>query len=165
MGHLHDYWESIRLWLIPKLGTVTQWLEDVTGRDLYVTAETHNRQFVGRVPIGEEEFEKVLHDMGFERNPLAALKNLPSGEVEEGSWRKVGYDKHPRKQLHVIIYDGSKIQNAETGHTYVYAHWEYRWDTNPMKHYRSVDMDPDEGVKRMKDLLDQNGIVYEPIRP
>lgn len=164
MGHRHDFWERVRRTVIPRLGVVTQLLEDFFGDNFYVMAETHNNQFVGRVEMGEEAFEKRLHEWGFERNPLAALKSI-GDEVEEGSWRKVGYDSHPRKQLHVILYDGSEINDAQTGYTYVYAHWEYRWDTDPIKHYRSVEMNPGEGVRRMKNLLDEKGVVYDPIRP
>lgn len=165
MGHKKDYWERARNWLIPKLGTVTQLLEDLTGSSFYVTARTSDRQFVGRVEMNEESFEERLHEMGFERNPLAALKRLRSSEVEEGSWRKVGYDEYPNKQLHVIIYDGSDINDAQTGYTYIYAHWEYRWDTHPIKHYRGVDLSEDEGVRRMRALLNKNGIMYHCIEP
>lgn len=165
MGHNHDYWEGWRAWLIPKLGAVAQLFEDITGKHFYVEAKTHNNQFVGRVPMPEEKFEKELHDLGFERNPLASWKHLGSGEHEEASFRKVGFDDHPEYQLHVILYDGSKIQNADSGHTYVYAHWEYRWDVYPWKHYRGVNFDAQEGVKRMKDLLGQASIDYKPVRP
>lgn len=161
-----DWWERLRLWAIPKLGLGVQLLEDVTGDEYYVTSETHNKQFVGRVNMGEEEFEKRLDEMGFERNPLASLKTLAStGEKEEGSWRKVGYDDYPNKQLHVVLYDGDKIDTSPSNCVYVYAHWEYRWDTHPMKHYRGVDSSGSAGVRRMKNILDARGIVYKGIRP
>jgi hypothetical protein len=166
MSYRKDYWERIRKYVIPKLGEITQFIEDITGAYYYVKGETHNNQFVGRVPLGEESFEKELSEMGFERNPLASWKRLAStGEQEEGSFRKIGFDKHPDKQLHVVLYDGKKINNAEVDVTYVYAHLEYRWDTDPIKHYRSVEMSGPDGVRMMKKLLDENGIMYEPIRP
>lgn len=165
MGHRQDWWESIRAWLIPKLGVFVQFLEDATGNDYYVESKTHANQFVGRVPMGEEEFEKVLDELGFERNPLAAWKHLGSGETEEGSWRRIGYDDSPEMQLHVILYDGKDIQNAETNVTYVYAHWELRWDVDPWGHYRGAVYNPDEGVRRMKKLLNEAGVNHEPIRP
>jgi len=166
MGHKQDWWERVRATVIPKIGLVTQLIEDVTGSYYYVRTETHNNQFVGRVPMNEEKFEKELHEMGFDRNPLSSLKTLGStGESEEGSWRKVGFEDAPAFQLHVILYDGEPINNAEVDVTYVYAHWELRWDTNPIKHYRGVDANGPEGVRRMKRLLDENGIGYEPIRP
>lgn len=166
MGHRHDWWEPVRHWLIPKLGVVSQFVEDATGRSYYVESETHANQFVGRVPMPEEQFEGVLHELGFERNPLSALKSRGSGEAEEGSWRKVGISGHPNMQIHIVLYDGDKMPDAgDSGYTYVYAHWEYRWDTHPLRHYRLEDYDADEGVKRMKKLLDERGISYEAIRP
>lgn len=166
MGHNHDYWEGWRGWLIPKLGAVAQLIEDVTGGHYYVRGETHNNQFVGRIPMSEEEFEKELHDLGFHRNPLSAWKTLNStGETEEASFRKIGFEDSPKYQLHVVLYDGSNIQNAETDHTYVYAHWEYRWDIHPIKHYRGENKSGSKGVQKMKNMLDAEGIVYELIRP
>lgn len=165
MAHEHDYWEGWRSWFIPKLGGIARFLEDVTGDKYYVESETHNNQFVGRVDMNIERFEESLHEMGFVRNPLASLKQLPSGKTEEGSFRKIGYDEFPEMQLHVITYDGSKMQNADSSSVYVYAHWELRWDVHPWKHYRGDRFNAQEGVRRMKDLLDQNGINYTLERP
>jgi len=166
MGHKHDYWEGWRAWIIPKLGGIANWLEQATGDRYYVESETHNNQFVGRVPMPEEEFEEKLHEMSFHRNPLSTWKHLDSGEHEEGSWRKIDDEDSPRMQLHVILYDGKKQQDAgESGYTYVYAHWEIRWDVDPWGHYRGKSYNPDEGVKRMKKLLNENGIDHEAIRP
>lgn len=166
MSHTKDYWEKIRNYIIPKLGVFTQWIEDLTGGDYYVEGETHNNQFVGRVNMGEEEFEKVLDDLGFERNPLASLKQLKrTGETEEASFRKVDIPGFPDMQIHVVLYDGKKMQNADSDVTYVYAHWEMRWDTHPLKHYREKNFNAPEGARRMKDLLDQNGIEYILERP
>lgn len=165
MGHNKDYWEGVRNWVVPKLGLISQWIEDFTGKHYYVTATTHNNQFVGRVPMNDESFEEVLHDLGFERNPLAVLKTLEDGEPEESSWRKVGYDEHPDMQLHVILYDGERIESGDAGYTYVYAHWEMRWDVAPLTHYRAVNKNTGEGVRRMKKLLDEYGVRHEAIRP
>lgn len=164
MGHKHDYWEGIRRWFITKLGVLVQLLHDLFGVDLYVQSETHNNRFVGRVPMPEEEFEEVLHDLGFERNPLASLKSLRSGEVEEGSWRKVGFEES-EMQLHLVLYDGEPMRSGDAGYTYLYAHWEYRWDIHPWKHYRGHDLNGPEGVRRMKKMLDEYGVNHEPIRP
>lgn len=166
MGHTHDWLEQLRGWLIPKLGSVVQLLEDVTGDKYYVESETHNSQFVGRVDIDIDTFEKKLHKMGFGRNPMSALKHLSSGQKDEGSWRRVGYDgSHPDMQLHVILYDGRRMKNCPDACVYVYAHWELRWDTDPVGHYRGNNVQPAEGVRRMKDHLDQNGIGYTLERP
>jgi len=165
MGHKQDWWEGLRKKVVPKFGLITQLLEDVTGHHFYVKSETHNNQFVGRVQMNEEEFEKTLHDMGFDRNPLSSLKSLGEGEVREGSWRKVGFDDAPEMQLHVVLYDGEPIDNAQVDVTYVYAHWELQWDLHPWAHYRGKRVNGPEGVRRMKRLLDEQGVGYEPIRP
>lgn len=166
MTHTYDWIESVRQYIIPKLGLVTQLIEDVTGNFYYVENETHNTQFVGRVPLSEDEFEEELHEMGFVRNPLSSLKtNASTGEIEEGSWRKAGFSDNPEYQLHVVIYDGNPIDNADVDVTYVYAHWELAWDKHPVKHYRGVKKSGPEGVRRMKKHLDENGLNYEPIRP
>lgn len=166
MGHKKDWIERFRRWIIPKLGILALIAEEVTGENYYVQYDLRNKEFVGRVSMDEEEFEKFLHEQGFSRNPLSALKRLArTSEVEEGSWRLVGFDDYPDRQLHIILYDGSAVSDADTGYTYIYAHWEYRWDTNPKKHYRGVDYDEKEGVLRMRRILESNGVQYDFVQP
>lgn len=166
MSHKQDYWEVIRRKIVPRLGSIAQFLEDITGKRLYAESETHNKEFVGRVDMPEEAFEKVLHELDFERNPLAAWKRLESNpkEFEEASFRKTGLVNYPDKQLHVILYDGSVINDADTPYTYIYAHLEYRWDEYPIKHYQTKEYDAHEGVRLMKKYLDERGIQYKAIR-
>ena len=152
MGHTKDWWEKIRLWLLPKLSPILESAE----------YNTDNNQFVGIVNIPEEEFEKELDSMGFMRNPLAALKTLSStNEKEEGSWRKVYPDSDPDMQLHVVLFDGSPKHNANTGKTHIYAHYEPRWDRRPFDHYNATDYQPEVGVRKMRSLLDKNNISYK----
>lgn len=165
MNHASDYWESIRRIVIPKIGKVVQAFNERYRQNLYVTGKSRNQELVGRVPMGEEEFEEVLSELGFERNPLASLKTRRGDEIEEGSFRKIYPSEYPEWQLHVVIYDGSQINNANTGETFVYAHWEYRWDVHPWKHYRGHDFNPDKGVKLMKKYLNEVGVNFEPIQP
>lgn len=166
MAHSQDFTERIRKYIIPKIGAVFQVLNDISGSALYAESKSRRTEFVGRVDMGEEEFEKVLHDMGFERNPFASLKDrLDTTEGEEGSFRKIYPDEHPEWQLHTVIYDGSDINNAESGECFVYSHWEYRWDTHPWKHYLAKDFSAAKGVKKMKHLLDTHGIQYELVQP
>lgn len=166
MGHKHDISERVRNYILPKIGAFFQFLNDITGSDLYATSESRRRQFVARVDMGEEEFEKVLHRMGFERNPLASLKSVvDTSETEEGSFRKIYPEEHPEWQLHAILYDGSNVQNANTGETFIYAHWEYRWDVYPWKHYRGHKFNADKGVRRMRKYLNEEGIDYELTQP
>lgn len=165
-SHRQDWIETVRRTVIPRLGLMTQFIEDVTGERYYVNSTTHTNQFVGRVGMCEEVFEKRLTEMGFVRNPLASWKRLgTTGEREEGSFRKIDFDESPDMQLHVILYDGEPINNAAVNVTYVYAHWEYRWDVHPIRHLRKKELSGPDGVRKMKKLLDENGINYEPIRP
>jgi hypothetical protein len=165
----NDFFERLRRTVVPPLGTVVQFINELGGLDLYVTGSSRSNEFVGRVAMSEEAFEKELEVMGLTRNPLASLKKLPStGEVEEGSFRWVPGPNDSRdqsKQLHVIIYDGSDIPDADTGYTYVYSHWEYRWDTHPIKHYRAVDQDIEQGVEMMQNKLDAHGTEYDDVPP
>lgn len=163
----NDFFERLRSVIIPPLGAFVQSLNESYGFDLYVNGATRKRQFVGHVDMPEEEFETVLTDMGFQRNPLASLKHLAhkTNEHEEGSFRLVHEDFdqiHPDYQLHVVLYDGSVLPDAETGVTYVYAHYEYRWDKYPIKHYRGVGMRVDAGVRMMRKLLTEEHIEYSP---
>lgn len=156
---VNDFFEAVRLSLIPLLGALVNGYNELTGSDLYVTGATTNEQFVGRVDMSEEQFEQELQQMGFERNPLASLKRLRgTREYEEGSFRF--YESDSDFQLHVIIYDGSVIPNASTGETYVYAHWEYRWDRAPLRHYRGERVDVKYGVDMMRAMLDHSSIEF-----
>lgn len=166
MSHEHDYWEDVRRYIIPPFGAVAQAINDAIGVELYVHSQSRNHGFVGRVPMGEEAFEEYLHEWGFERNPLSSFKyRLQYSDVEEGSWRKIGLEDSPVGQIHVVLYDGSEINNAKNGECFVYAHWEYRWDIHPIKHYRATDVDSKRGVMYVRDLLDDSGIDYEYIQP
>lgn len=168
-----DIPERLRHWFIPKLGGLVALINERTGHDLYVTGATHANQFVGRVPQPKDAFERDLQRMGFEHNLPAALKSLAAtGERSDGSYRWLGSQNPPwtndyddRFQLHVTVYDGVDVPGGETDETFVYAHWEYRWDTDPIKHYREVDFDPQKGVELMRMMLDHYNISYDDVRP
>lgn len=164
MGHEHDYWEGLRRYIIPPLGKLTNFLNEIFNTEMYVETRARNNQFVGRVNMYEEQFEQKLHEWGFERNPVAGLKTSLSGEVEEGSWRLVD-DDNPEKQLHLIFYDGRNIPNARTGELFIYAHYEYRWDVHPIKHHRKKDVEEHRGVMDAREFLNDDGIPYEFIQP
>jgi hypothetical protein len=165
-GARADWIESLRQWIVPKFGVVAKFFNEATDSKLYVTSSTNNRELVGRVGEPIEEFELFLEDAGFERNPLASLKRWRSKkEWEDGSWRKVGYEDSPHKQLHIVVYDSTDVPNADPGSTFVYAHWETRWDTKPWSHYHGHDYDPEKGVKMTRDLLNRNGYSWNSTRP
>lgn len=169
----NDTFEAIRRHGVPMLGALVHVYNEATDSDLYVEGKTTRSQFVGRVPMGEEAFEDELERMGFERNPLASFKRLVGTRLpEEGSFRWVGSQKAPWTsdydddyQLHVIIYDGEVVPDAETGETYVYAHWEVRWDSDPVAHYFGEGLDIEQGVEMAQQFLDHYGIDYDQQRP
>lgn len=132
MGHNQDFWEVLRTHLARPIGAF------VTGKRC---SEQHPSQFVGYVEMGEEAFEEVLHEMGYHRNPLAFWKYTVNAQ-EEGSWRRVEGDW----QLHVTLYDHPEYENR----TYIYAHWEYRWDRKPLAHLRGEGINVPKGVNEMR---------------
>lgn len=143
MGHKHDWWEPIRRNLIPVLHAF------LAPFGLYASLSTHEHEYVATVMSDEERFEECLHEAGFIRNPLAALKQLASRptSVEEGSWvwRPDGF--YSDYQLHVILFDVD-------GDLRVYAHWEYSWTTHPIKHYRGKPTNDDvDAVLLMRQKL------------
>jgi len=162
VGHRQDYWERIRRFILPKVGVFFAALEDFIGDEYYHVSEQRRNQFVGRIEMDEESFEKILDDWGYERNPLAWLKTrAKTGEVEEGSWRKTDGPM----QVHLVLYDGKHAPNANTGELFIYAHYEYRWDEHPIKHFNGVDVDTQTGVQRVRKLLQEEGINYEYVQP
>lgn len=151
MGHKHDYWESVRAFIIPKLAILIGIINKYLGTSYYVESVTGSKQYVGRVYMDVEGFEKELHDMGFERNPLASYKTLfGSNKSEVGSWRLVDGDY----QLHTILY-------VENNYVKIYSHYEYRWDKHPIKHYRGKKIDIHKGVEMMHRKLSEHGIEVE----
>lgn len=149
MGHDQDFWEPLRNWFARPIGRL------LTGVRKRKTGEA---QFVGYVEMKEGEFEEELHKMGFERNPLSYWKYIPGEGGEEGSWRKTDGDW----QLHAILFDGhpEKSDEEEAGETYIYAHWEYRWDRHPLKHLRGKETSASKGVNQMRRELKLASINY-----
>jgi hypothetical protein len=166
---INDTLEHIRRTYIPLLGMLVSAYNESRGTKYYVESAVYDSQYVGCVDMSEERFEEELAQLGFERNPLASLKTRAgTSEVEEGSFRWV--PNSPTKlntdyQLHCVIYDGSLIPDANTGETYVYTHWEKRWDREPMAHYNSEDFQPKLGRNMMRSKLEVNGIEYDDTRP
>jgi hypothetical protein len=161
MAHKQDWWEGLREWVIPKIGVLTQLLEDITGNNYYVKSSSDETEYVGTVPMGEEALEQELDKMGFQRNPLSALKSTSrTGNEEEGSFRKIGFEHSPDMQLHLILYGQKEKGEGESDEMYLYAHWEKRWDRHPIEHYRGVGKDDERGVTLTRGLLEEHGVEY-----
>jgi len=105
--------------------------------------------------------------MEFERNPVATLNkgHTNSDKISEVSWRRVGGNDSDDMQLHTVIYDSSDVPRADSGSTFVYAHWEKRPDHHPLAHLRSKDCDPEKGRQMMRDILNRNGYSWDSTRP
>jgi len=159
-----DWVESFRRLLWPKLGKIAQLIRHSTGFPLYTKSRVTEQGFVGRVSEDTEQFEKSLEQMDFERNPLSTLKRRNEDDIEEGSWRRIGFDDESM-QLHVVIYDSADVENATAGDTFVYAHFEKRWDTDPLAHLRKVGLDKKKGRDMMREILNRNGYSWDSIRP
>ncbi len=71
----------------------------------YASYELTDRELVGLIDAPPEEVEQLLWDAGAVRQPLAALKTLPDGRKEVGSWAfRDGL--LAETQTHVILFDG-----------------------------------------------------------
>lgn len=108
---------------------------------------------VGTVHKTPCEFQSDLRDMGFSREPVAALKYHEDGRKSAGSWAW-RESRRANKQLHVTIFDNGD------GTTEINAHWEYSWITHPVAHYRGVDYDRAAGVQMMEERLFDHGVPF-----
>jgi len=166
---INDTLEHIRRTYIPRLGMLVSFYNESRGTKHYVESSVSDPQYVGRIDMSEERLEEELTQLGFERNPLASLKTRAgTNEVEEGSFRWVPQEPtelDTEYQLHCIIYDGSLVPDADTGTTYVYAHWEMRWDRAPIAHYRKKNVALVKGRRMMREKLEEAGIGYDKSRP
>lgn len=142
MGHKLDIFERIRR----TLGRLITGI--LKGRD---KVRTERSEFVGIVSMSEEQFEKRLHEWGFERNTLAWWKYVPGLSEEEGSWRMTDGDY----QLHIMLFESD-----EQDEIYVFAHWEYRWDRYPIRHLRGTNASDTKGVNTMRSILNRNGVEF-----
>lgn len=141
MGHDDDWWERIRKAIAKPISAYTTRKREGTDAS----------RFCGYVNMDIEEFEERLHDMGFERNPLSYWKESLIGS-EKGSWRKCRGDY----QIHTLVYNAEEHPDR----TYVYAHWEYRWDKRPIAHLRGEALDITKGVNQMRRELHLASIPF-----
>jgi hypothetical protein len=131
---INDTIELLRRTYIPLIGRVVSLYNEYNGTSYYVESTTNGEQFVGRADLSEEAFEEI---------------------PEEPTNLNTDY------QLHCVIYDGSAVPDADTGETYVYAHWELRWDKRPIDHYNGVGIDFTTGKNMMQEMLDEAGVEYD----
>lgn len=95
----------------------------------YASYRLSTREFIGE--IHEDDLD--VGDLGYEHNPLAAVKYHPETErTDDDSWRRID-DEHPRWQWHVHLWVEDEIVE-------VFSHYEYRPDPWPLDGESTSDM-------------------------
>ena len=101
----------------------------------YALGTSDDEQYVGKVSVDEEEFELVLEDLGFIRNPIACFKSAKGNRKSEGTWVLLA-DDDPNDyvqddyQLHTTLF---QRRDGKSGRE-IYAHKEPDWRASPLKH-------------------------------
>lgn len=157
-GEDADWWEYLRRRMWPLLHSP---LETLGGFSVSSVGES---QYVGRVPFNDEDaLEVVLRNIGFTRNPWAALKRRKNRkDVSEGSWVDRWNDKWwlpswlSKYQLHVTIFEREDNDGYD-----IYAHWERNYIPSPFKHLNGVDFDGPKGKRMMEQRLRKNHVSIE----
>jgi len=163
LGADDDWWNALRRTLLP-------WLdEQADSSGLYAAYELDPREFVGTVDLSVDEVEEELEALGFDRNPLAALKYAPDGRPERSSWAlrdlPAYFDDLPplaqaavaalqEDQLHVMLFE------RPDGRTDVAVHHEAS-SINPeqaSEHYRGGEYDVQKGNAEFRDVWAETGV-------
>lgn len=154
IGPAADFWEYARRGLLPLLDRLLR--HRVPGQH-YAAYTLSMDEIVGTIDATPEEVEQLLWGAGFRRMPLAALKTLPDGRTERGSW---AYRDGllASSQTHVMLFQ------ATEGKTLVAAHREAS-PINPftaMDHYRGRGYDVPAGADVVRERLDEGIWNTEP---
>ncbi|UIO98906.1 hypothetical protein Hbl1158_10205 [Halobaculum sp. CBA1158] len=148
LGPAADWWETLRRAVLPLLDRVAR--RRLPG-DHFAAYHLPEREIVGVIDAPPDRVEAMLFEAGFRRMPLAALKTLPDGRVEVGSW---AWRDSPLAELqdHAILFAA-----AGGDQTLVAAHQEANalnpwtaWD-----HYRGVGLSAREGERAVRERLDE----------
>lgn len=145
LGPAADFWEYARRLVWPLLDRVAR------RHGHYAAYEIGEREVVGVLDATPGEAEQLLWDAGARRQPLAALKTLPDGRTECGSWA-FRDSLLAETQVHVVLFAGT-----HEGETLVAAHAEAS-PINPftaLDHYRARGVDVDAGERAVRRRLDE----------
>lgn len=154
LGPAADFWEYGRRLVLPLLDRLAR---RRLGDGHYAAYELDAEELVGILDAPPEEAERILWEAGAVRQPLAALKTLPDGRVERGSWA-FRDSLLAEQQTHVVLFAGH-----EDGETLVAAHREAS-PINPvtaLDHYRGRGYDVDAGERDLRRRLDEGVWVEE----
>ena len=94
------------------------------------------QEFVGYVELSQDDVEDTLVERGF-------------SACRPDEWRKLDGDK----QIHVGL-------EERDGDTYIFAHWEYQWEEEPLKYAQGTERDLPKGVNEMRRELNLASISY-----
>ncbi|WP_255170254.1 hypothetical protein [Natrononativus amylolyticus] len=158
MGYREDAVNAVRRSFYPQIHYL---LRGTFGG--YAVSHTTADEYVLTAHCSEEQIESVLEELGFSRNPIAALKVRMDGNTAEGSWvwRPSPLASY---QVHVVLHALADREDCVD----VYAHWECSWIRHPLRHYATRGYDAEKGVELTRrwlteydgDLL-EDGLEYE----
>jgi len=147
LGPAADWWELVRRHGLPLVDRLARRRLDGSH---YAAYELSLDEIVGVIDAPPEEVEQMLWESGAKRMPLAALKTLPDGRAEVGSWAwRDGL--LAENQTHGMLFA------AGEGQTLIAAHGEAN-ALNPftaLDHYRGVGLDADAGERAVRRRLDE----------
>lgn len=164
MTHQHDYIERFRRYWYPKLHGLLRRVE--VGVPLFSKATTDEDRYAATFHIDEDTLEETfLHDLGFERNPIAAYKTHEDGRQSTLSIRltngvsenRGGQYVEPGMQLHATFFPSE----YDDGTIDMYAHYEKDWARHPIQHLRGVGTNSLQGVKRVLALIHNSTYLSE----
>lgn len=115
----------------------------------FAVSHSTEDEYAATVYCPEAELEGLLTDLGFSPSLFSALKIRYDRNREDGSW--VFRESFTSDmQLHVVSH-----AREDTNAIDLYAHWECSKFTHPIKHYRKVDYDAEQGVELVRRMLSQ----------
>lgn len=123
----------------------------------YAVGTVGYNQYVGTFEEDEEVIEEELVAAGALRNPVACLKSLRDGRVEEGNWRVTFRNDplgkiEPGFQLHIHLFERADgLPGRE-----LYAHYEDDWAVSPIAHLREKNFSVEKGVELAQELIDEH---------
>ena len=126
---------------------------------LYAERDTPPDQYAMTLQEPYPHVEGRLHRLGFVRNLVSSLKHRSYDappETTVASWARYPAGAlRSSHQLHLGLFVGPDESTTD-----VYAHWEPSWIRHPIRHYRAREVDAEEGVRRVRDLFEREGVPF-----
>lgn len=144
---------KIRRTLYPFIHRKKERIGDNLDTKLYAKYTMYYREYITTLDISVNEAYDLMEDLGFQYEPIAALKIWePTGKIEDGSFvrREGGYASSDPYQLHIHIFE-----EPDGGVTFA-GHYEYSWIRHPYKHYRAHKMEYDTAKDMVTELIEDS---------